>query len=324
MYNITIGVLTMNAGKDIPGSILDWNLRNDFSSFNRVIVVDGRLTTEAKEYYKQFENVEVIDSPWRDGKEDCYVHQYRQFINSLEHNEWALYLDDDEGLSNDLGHFLGHYDGEYFFDWEEYKNVTMIKLPCVLYLTEDGKRYYPAEPPPKKEYTGQWTKSILFKKTKGLNLTYFGSHVLISNNDGEIKYDWAPYIHCKSLESFVYNDVWQAFLHPGGQQYTAQEAAIFKMLTQCYKTTKEFKEATKKGTWSPPLKRFAWEHRKIVERPISRLAWVYYILEGNKMPENDEFMEWENIKQYVLSPETMKLYNENKKNKTGEIIITNE
>jgi hypothetical protein len=315
--SIVLGTMTMNAGRGIPGSTIRWALRNNFSQFERVVVVDGCLTDEAREFYSQFSNVEVVDSPWI----DSYVKQYQAFADRLKDGQWGLWLDDDEIWTNcvyatrtpgEMG-YVGSY-----FDWES-KNNDIIRLPCVLHLTEDGKNFYASEKPPQDSELkpNQWTKNILFKKNDGLYFRHFGSHVIPENKSGRYGYLPFAYYHMKSLESFVYNDVWQAFLSPEGQGYSPVDSRLFKMFTSCYKTTKEFKEATKKGTWPPTLKKFAWEKRKEYNHPISRLSWVYFILEGHLMPEYDDFMYWNTVKQYVLSEDSMKIYNDNLKNNLG-------
>jgi glycosyltransferase involved in cell wall biosynthesis len=310
--SVTILTMTMGAGKGIPGSTIRYALRHNFSQFERVIVVDGALDEESKEFYGQFKNVQVIDSPWT----DSYVSQYQKAIDELKDGDWAIWLDDDEILSEELKKALLDEKSFEFLG----RHVDVIKLPCVLHLTDDGNSYYAAEPEPKKVYKNQWTKNIVFKKNEGLWLRHFGSHVIPENKSGRYQYLEFPYFHMKSLESFVYNDVWQAFLSPPGQSYSPEETVKFKMFTACYKSTKEFKTATRKGTWPPTLKKFAWDHRAEYNRPISRLAWVYWILEGHLMPHKDDSMLWSNVKHHVLSPETMAIYEENKAQNKGIII----
>lgn len=306
--NVVLGTMTMNAGRGIPGSTIRWALRENFSKFERVVVVDGQLTDESREFYKQFSNVRVIDSPWS----DSYVKQYQAFCDTLQKGEWGLWLDDDEICSPEL------LQGLAVNNWKfSSKHVDIYRLPCQLHLTEDNKSYFAAEPIPSKVYTNQWTKNILFQKNEGLRFRHFGSHVIPENQSGRYDYIHFPYYHMKSLESFVYNDVWQAFLSPEGQGYSQIDCRLFKMFTSCYKTTREFKEATRKGTWPPTLKKFAWEKRREYNHPISRLSWVYFILEGHLMPEIDDFMYWNNVKQYVLSETTMAVYNNNVKNNLG-------
>lgn len=308
--SVVLGVMSMASGKGIPGSTIRWALKQNYAAFTRVVVVDGCLTDEAREFYKQFPNVTVIDSPWT----DSYVTQYQKFIDTLKDGEWGLWLDDDELASGELKNWLK------LNNIKEQTRFDLFKIPCILHLTENNALYRAAESYPKKNYHGQWTKNILFKKNDGLWLQHAGSHVIPQNKSGKYEYCPFPYYHMKSLESFVYNDVWQAFLSPEGQGYTQTQARLFKMFTACYKTTKDFKEATKKGTWPPTLRKFAWENRREYNHPISRLAWVYFILEGHLMPEIDDFMTWDNVKQFVLSPETMAIYNQSKADGIGILI----
>lgn len=303
---VVLAQITMNAGDDIPGSIIKWNLKKNFEYFDRILVVDGHLTKEAKDFYEQFKNVEVIDSPWK----DSYVAQYEAFADKLQEGEWCLYLDCDETPSKELVNLM-HYVARGY--------TNIVRIPCILHITEDNQKYYPVEPRPSLRYEGQWTKNILFQKNDGLYFRHFGSHVIPENRHGNYDYIHAPYFHMKSLESFAYNDVWQAYLSPEGQGYTPTEAALFRMLTKRYKATQEFKEATKQGKWTAPLMKFASQHSKDFDRPISRLSWVYYLLEKHVYMDSNSNMRgpegaltWDYVKQYVLSKASMDRLNENK------------
>jgi hypothetical protein len=318
---VVLGTMTMRAGLGIPGSTIRWALNNQFKEFKKVVVIDGDMTPEAKAFYAKFPNVLAIDSPWK----DSYVTQYRRFADELKNEEWGLWLDDDEICSPELLRGLSRQVTTFL-------DSGIVKIPCVLHLTDDEKNSFPAEPQPGwivmtqgfGQPPGQWTKSILFKKAPGLDFRWFGSHVIPMNSKMREEYIPTPYYHMKSLESFVYNDVWQAFLSPEGQGYTAVEASKFRILTAQYKNTKDFKHATKNGLWNPALKKFAWDNRTLYNRPISRLAWVYFILEKHSMPESDSFMDWNNVKQFVLSEESMKIYSEAKQKNLGIVVDASE
>lgn len=302
--NKCLAMITMNAGKDIPGSTIMKTLSVYGKYFDRVIVVDGNLSEEARLSYSELENVEltIVDSPWK----DSYVDQYRAWSSKVDDEDWVLYLDCDEVPSRELIDFIFSEE----FDIKS-KECNTFCLPCVLYLRHNSE-YCAAEKEPPKEYIGQWIKNILVKKDSSLDFKYFGSHV-IPNHGQEEKGSYVPfpYFHMKTLESFVYNDVWQAFLSPEGQQYTPADAKMFKMLTKQYKTTKEFKEATKCGAWPPVLKKFAWDRRWVAGYPVSRLAWVYFILEGNEFLESDSDFTWETVKNFVLRAESIDVFNKN-------------
>lgn len=312
--NVTLATITMNAGKGIPGSTVRHFLREQSELFSRIIVVDGDLTNEAKEFYSQFSNVEAIDSPWT----DSYVQQYRKISESLRENEWCFYADDDECMDAQLYYEIGRLNLA-----TTDKNIFYI--PCILHLTEDGKKYYPCENRPKKEFTGQWVKRILFKKTPTLDFRYGGSHVAPTHGSQERwGYVPQPYHHYKTLESFVFNDVTQAFLSPEGQGYNPAEAAQFKSFTKAYKSTKEFKQAMIDGTWPPFLQMFAWKNRKQYGKPISRLAWSYFVLCGHKMIEPDPEMNWQHLKQFVLGKESMEIFNKNKLDNNFVMVNNND
>lgn len=289
--------ITMNAGDGIPGSVIKSNLLKYARYFDLVVVVDGELTDEARRFYNQFTNLIVVNSPWR----DSYVDQYRAWSRIMDDGDWVLYLDCDEIPSKELLLFL---ESKKFTDLAEKYNT--LCLPCVLHLTDDGKSFYAVDPDPLPEYEGQWMKNILVKKDKCLDFQFFGSHVIPTHRDQEKAcYIPYPYFHMKTLESFVYNDCWQAFLHPQGQGYNEVDARLFKMFSK-FDSVKEFKKATKEKSWSPMLEKFAWDRRHQKNNAVSRLAWTYWILEGHPMPEVDDFMRWDNVKNFVLDEDKMK------------------
>jgi len=305
--NKVLAQITMNAGDGIPGSVIKTNLRRNAKYFDKVVVVDGDLTDEAKRFYDGIPNLCVVDSPWR----DSYVDQYRAWRDAVDDGDWVLYLDCDEMPSFELLEYLGGRAGRADKDIEDGTNT--LCLPCVLHMTEDGKSYYAAEKDPLPTYQGQWMKNILVLKDETLDFKHFGSHVIPHHGDAEKgKYIPYPYYHMKTLESFVYNDVWQAYLHPEGQHYDPVEAKLFKLFTKVYRTTKEFKEATKKGKWSPALRKFAWDKRHQHNKPISRLSWVYFILEGHPHLDDDDFMKWKNVKAHILDEEKIGLMHRNR------------
>lgn len=304
----------MAAGTELD---MDYPLRQNIKwnrqFFDKIFVADGHLTQKAKDFYSRFRNVVAIDSPWQ----DSYVYQYKVCTNEAPEGSWVLHLDADEILSDELRQFICF--GKFKAD------SNIVQLPCVLYITEDGSHFYPAEPWPEDKFKGQWTKSILFKKTSTLDFRHFGSHVIPTHGkDEREEYLPYPYFHLKSIRSFVENDVFQAFLSAPGQGYNEIETARFKALTKQYKTTKEFKQATKDGLWPVGLEKFAFDYRRDFNRPISRLWWTYSILYGHakskfRTPESD--MTWDNVKHHILSAKTMELYEHNKQNKIGEILI---
>jgi hypothetical protein len=299
--SINIGTMTMDAGRGIPGSCIE-RILSLCDRFESITVVDGDLTDSAKNFYKKYPNVKIIDSPWK----DSYASQYEVFSDTLKDGEWAFWIDDDEIPSPQL---IDFFDSKEFVSIKK-QGFNILHIPCILHLNgvdkNNPERYYQCEPIPKKVYSGQWTKHIIYEKSKFLNYRFFGSHVIpYISHEEKSKYVPFAYYHLKSLESFVLNDVWQAFLHPGGQGYTDVESSKFKMLTSCYKDLKSFKSATKNGQWSPALKKFAWDHRRDIRRPISRLSWAYFILFGHEKFSDDEYLTWDNVKNNILSQEHM-------------------
>lgn len=311
MENLMIYLSTfgMNAGFDNENDFLLKSLARYQHKFKKIFICDGDLTEKAKEYYSRLENVEVEDFPWNDD----YSARYIRNISKVPNGEWVLHLDSDEIPSKSLMNFLF----EPAFE-EKTKEYNTLCLPCILHLSDDGKTYHAVERWPLPEYEGQWMKNILVKKDSTLDFKNFGSHVISHHGDAEKAcYVPFPYMHMKTLESFVYNDAYQAYLHPKGQGLSDVDAKLFSLFTKVYKTTKEFKTATKNGKWSPALKKFAWERRLEVGNAVSRLAWVYFILEGHEMPEQDDLMKWDHVKQFVLDKDKLDLMNRNKEDGRG-------
>lgn len=306
--NVNLSTFGMNAGLDSDEDLLLWNLDTYSDHFYKVFVCDGKMTPAAKEHYLHMsDNVKVFDLPW----DDNYEKRYRLNSSQVDDGEFVLHLDADEVPSKELIKFIKSDEFKHFIS----EGVNMFLIPCILHLRGPRGRFYAAEAQPEKQFKGQWVKKILFKKSESLTFNANGSHVIPSHGISEKAiYIPHPYFHLKTLESFVQNDAWQAFLSPQGQWYTQVEASLFKRLTRQFNSTSDFKKATKEGSWPLPLQKFAWDKRKEFNRPISRLSWVYWILNKNTCPFGDFDLTWDEVKNYVLSKETMNIFNENIKN----------
>lgn len=302
--NVTVGTMTMGAGKGLFGSPIRWILKEKLKDFKKVVVFDGALDEESKQFYATISNVEVVDMPW----DDSYVSRYQKFAEMLENESWGLWFDDDEYPSDQLVSFIKRK------DLFPPKNLNMLYLPCVTLLTEDFKLYAACEEDPGDD-PNVWTKHILFKKTPTLTFWHEGSHVIPTHGRQHEASSYVPfhYFHMKSLKSFVYNDVWQAFLSPRGQQYTPGQEKMFKLFTETFENTKDFKKATKEGLWPMNLQKFAMQNMDEVNKPVSRLAWVYWILEGHKYPFSNikPLPKWEDVKKFVLEEKKTNLFQKN-------------
>lgn len=326
--NVAIGTMTMDAGDGVFNSPIKDFITNLYDGkVRKLVIFDGNLTDSAREFYQPFldKNPEwvVVDYPW----DDQYHTRYQRFANEfLIDGEWGLWLDDDECPSFDpLYDEAGKRRSSLFGTLAEFnpqdKDVQKLKLcqiPCQTYILEDGEYYcldpYPVDP---RKFTREtWLKNVLFKKTSHLYFRWVGSHVIPLLDDMDKHFIGVlqqPYYHLKSFESFVYNDVFQAFLNPQAQHFTPEESKLFQLYTKQFKTMADFKKATKSSGWPKPLQKFAWSKRNEVYRPVSRLAWVYFILEGNKLLfGQDPQMKWDIVKQYVFQKEKYDLFAKNK------------
>lgn len=313
---VTLAQITMNAGDDIPGSTLKYTLDTWASGFERVLIVDGHLTEEARGYYEKFDNVEVLDSPWQDN----HTPQYERFMKELADGEWCLYLDDDESPSQNLvlasaqiADIVARAEGGF-------NQTTIFALPSILYITENGTRYYRAlhRPYPDDPRNGGHTKQILFQNrpfTTLLTSPPPAAHVNIRQRIGQPIY--APemyYYHFKSAEAYIINDCLFAMMNAKQERYTEQEAAEFKAALEAsgIYTLKDFRQRTEAGEWSQSLKKFAEDHRKDTDRPISRLYWWYYLIANPHLNEI-ESETWDRALKIALADEWYDTYTESKR-----------
>jgi hypothetical protein len=301
--NVTVGIMTMAAGDKILGSPIKWTLKNKFKDFEKVVVFDGALDEKSMKFYSTISNVEVVDMPW----DDCYVSRYLKFSEMLKDDSWGIWFDCDEFPSDQLISFLKRE------DLFPPKNLNILYLPCVTLLTEDYKTYAACEEEPGDD-PNVWTKHILFKKTDTLTFWNEGSHVVPTHRQYEAA-SYVPfhYFHMKSLKSFIYNDAWQAFISPKGQGYLPNEEKMFKLFTEVFENTKHFQKATKNGEWPMNLQKFALQGMSNPNKPISRLGWVYWILEGNKYPFSAirTLPTWDEVKGHVLESKKLDLFEKN-------------
>lgn len=312
----TLAQLTMNAGEDIPGSVLKWNLESHAKYFDRVLIVDGNLTGDAKAYYNQFDNVTALDSPWKDD----HAPQYRRFAEELDDGEWCLYLDDDEAPSKNLCIISSQLDQILAQAKGNVANSNIVILPSILYITEDGKRYYRAlhRPLLHDPRNGGHTKPVLFKKTATLDFLTSpppSAHVTPTHNAAQAAMyasgGW--YYHFKSAEAYIINDCLFALMNPIAERYTPDEAKEFK---QCLrdsgiKTIQDFRRATETHSWSDSLIRFAIANKYDYSRPISRLyMWYFEIAHTERTDHNPD---WGVTVERVLAKEWLDTYRSSKK-----------
>ena len=321
MKGCTYATYSMNAGEDIAGSALKWDIQNHSHLFERMIVVDGNLTDSARKYYSSFPNVEVIDSPWR----DSHTLQYQAVRAQLREGEWCLYLDDDEVPSPELIAFC-----QTLPEQAKDSNINMFHVPDILYLTEDGTNFYKSLHDPLDYPNDGHIKRILFKAGPTLDfISSDGFHnvptFLKTLPDGQVisderaAYVQAPYFHLKSVESYIINDCVNAFKSPRNERFTEEEAEEFKAAIDAdgISTMQQLRNDAAAGTWGQKLKDFAKKYRNEVDRPISRFYWWYFFIENPDM-NIDSDLTWDTIMQYVLADVWYAEYQASKKN--GEVL----
>ena len=193
---IYAGFITNNAGMDIPGSTVIEGIERCLLTFDRVIIVDGNLTEEAKKLYSRYNRVTVVGNKWSGRHIDQYIVR-----NSLVPDGcWLLALDCDEIPSNDLQYYIPS-----ICKMADEKNIPIIGLPAKdLWCKHNENSYYEIN---RGKPTGI-AKRILYKVSKDIQFhcSKTGTHVTpyhISNNKiAAVPY---PYLHFKSPETMAFN-----------------------------------------------------------------------------------------------------------------------
>jgi len=326
---IQMATITMNAGEDIPGSTLKYNLQMNAKYFDRVIITDGNLTKEAEKYYAQFPNLTIVDRKW----EDKFVYQYQAAMQQVTAKEWTFLLDDDEVPCNDLRDWLRFSlrdPATAQFNAVRVRPALMLADSRESWRDEEGKtwsRYYRCSPLPKEGGEVGFTRKVI-RKEPTFTFLYsegeyhatpafiqeFGGQQLNAENSTYIHF---PYYHFKTIESYVINDCLNALVSPKGERYTEEEGKTFReILTKDgILTRKDFVAATKAG-WSAELKKFAVDHCHHTDRPISRLYWWYYVLahpgEAGNIPGG--IISRDDVFKMALGEETWDMYIESREN----------
>lgn len=276
-----MGLYTMNAGEDVPGSVLKHLLERYSPHFDRTVVLEGRMTEAAEQYYKTLKNVDVVDSPWR----DSHLKQYQARMNHIDMGDWMYIPDDDEIPSPELMNFMTN-------DIRNNKHgcaqvCDVYGLPYIVYITENlidiTKEYYAGSAPPDPSNL-RFTRNFLVKKSP--NVTHIHSDefhtnpVPIRGGFSAVRRMPYPAYHMKSAWTYIINDCVNSLVSPRNERFTPPEADRFKTLLaqNGIITMEDLRQSVWNGTWNDDLKQFAIEHRHANDRPISRLYYWYFVL----------------------------------------------
>lgn len=216
MNKLVLGLATMNAGYDMPGSSITTLLQNT-TCFDQVIAVDGKLNSLGISLYNKY-NIHYISNPWKGSLKE----QYDILLTHLNEGDWWVMLDDDELPSYGLLKFLdlarkaiaiGKHPLSVITN-QNVDNVKSISTPRLTCFTEDGIHFFPGEEIPHTGFTVNVAgpRAHIFKVDKSMKMmaSRAGRHVVpyYAEPDSSVLLDLQGifHYHLKAPELYVYND----------------------------------------------------------------------------------------------------------------------
>ena len=285
---LNLGFITNNAGDDIPGSTIKHAIKTCYRYFNNIIVVDGRLTDKAKEFYKTIPNIVVVDSPW-DGKHSTQYIKRNQYSGL---NSWLLALDCDEMPSQALLDNLPQ-----IIQQAESKKITIIGLTCLdFWCKHNSNIYYHVNGSMNPEAPAKFILYKVLEDTRFI-VSKTHTHVTPSQLTGNCSSISLPFLHLKSPETTIFNiaicimdDLRPIGEAPDGglRGLTLQEVEDLESLGKKYNLIgkENFRRATKLKAWpkefSDYIKRF--KNRKGLCRTLYTLYFVILKAEEDTDP----------------------------------------
>lgn len=313
---INLGFLTNNAGDDIPGSTIKYTLKHYHRYFNNVIVVDGRLTDSAREFYKTIPNIIVVDSPW-DGRHSTQYIKRNQYSGL---GSWLLALDCDEMPSLPLAENLPKIVEE-----AESKGITMIGLTFLdFWCKHNSNVYYHVNGNLNPENPAKFILYKVLEDTKFI-VSKTHTHVTPYQTTGNRSAINLPILHFKSPEVNTFNiaicimdDLRPIGEAPDGglRGFTLQEVEDLESLGKKYNLLgkENFRRATKLKAWpkefSDYVKRFK------TRKGFCRTLYTLYFVMLKALEDTDPLT-------YEEACETIGTYNEgyNKSLANGNTIV---
>lgn len=285
MNKVALGYITMNAGDDIPGSIVKWALKTYSKYYDYTVVVDGNLTEEAKTFYSSLEgDIRIINSPWN----ATHLPQYHARNSAVDEGNWILALDDDEFPNNNLvglNNFVR--DGKL-------ETHNIVYIPSLTYLcTDSSNNFWRVQTSPSREDFLRRSKRILYKKNQRSN--YFisspcGMHVTPTQVSQDGRLDEKPvgdptifFYHMKTLESFIWNECVYNVSNPKhesgpqARQMTREQEDEFIRLVEKYelKNIPKFLQMTKDRAWPEEFKNFVYQFKDILGQAMCKFFYAY-------------------------------------------------
>lgn len=326
MSKLILGIATMNAGLDMPGSSLRDLL--DFKNvFDEVICIDGSLTEEGQAIYKQA-GVSYYSNAWT----GSLKRQYDLLLTYMNEGDWWVMLDDDEVPANGLTELFILMKKNLRMGMPALSgvlgdNVVALSTPRVTCFTEDGSKFYEGEYPPidymQKKSGDAGPRAHIFKITKDLTMlsSPAGRHVVPYHKEGVHVYLTGKGLyhrHLKAPEMYVYNDCVKALFDHDIKNLLIEKEYRTMMYLNRITDGKSFIEITKNKQVNQEFLDFCIKY-KDHGAPEGRLfIWYYNILhpELNPYPEQN----WTSSLKKVLNDNWRKVYVENKTK--GNYILT--
>lgn len=302
MTGIHLGFITNNAGDGIPGSTIKWTIKTFKKYFKSILVVDGKITTEAKNWYNEY-GIKFIDAPWTGKHIDQYIIRSNYFKEN--HNgDWLLALDCDEAPTFELATCL-----EEIIKWCELKQCTHLMLPTEGYISFTDDKYFPTI---YGDYKDRPSKNIFYiPGTERYITNNTGTHVTIVANDySRMKAIKVPYMHLKCLTTVIFNtaitimdDLYENNNNTPGRGMTEEQGKrLFEIGTKYNLLTKEnFRIATKQDNWPPELVELVKEFKHIKHHCRS-LYLLYFCVMNHK---DTDPLQIEEILSFITPPEVI-------------------
>ena len=318
MSKLVLGIATMNGGYGMPGAALKETLKC-MPYVHKVVIVDGALGDEGREFYKEnCPDAVIVDSPWA----ESLKVQYDALLKHMDDGDWWLMLDDDEVTSWGLNQFLLSMKMRLDDDKPAIDNPDVFSLstPRVTSFPDPecpAKYYMGEEVPVSSGQTGPnvaGPRAHIFKVCPEMQMMHSkaGRHVVPYYPNRAAAYlvgEDIFHAHLKAPELYVYNDCVKAMFDDDIKD-PAISQEYRDMLNHCgIKTSKDFTVITTKGQVTQEFKDFCLKYRGY-GAPEGRLfIWYYNICHPELNPTNQT---WTDSLKLVLNENWRKTFKLNK------------
>lgn len=302
MSKIVLGLATMNAGINMPGSSLVNLITKSKKSFDRIICIDGNLEQNGIDLYRSLD-IDYYSSPWT----GSLKAQYSLLLSHLEPGDLWVMLDDDEAPSEGLLSLLPSLKED-----NQFKYYATPRITC---FSEDGYNFYMGEQIPTRTNShgdGIATpRTHIYKITSDLQMmaSPAGRHVVPYYNDSNPAYicnGSAYHMHFKAPELYVYNDCVKALFDHDIKDPDIEHEYRKMMHNNKITDGTSFLRVTKEGTVDTAFTDFCVKYMTH-GAPEGRLfIWYYNICHPKLNPFPDQ--DWTASLKLVLNRNWRKTY----------------